>query len=252
MIKLSEKHSEIKKLIKERSPFNEDETNQILNDWFNSIPTLVKIVVENYQFNKKKVLDIGCAYGNSLLYWREDSEGIEIEDHMIKFLKALGRTTYKINVEDGFSELKKESYDAIYSAALIEHLVSPHLFLLRLNLLLKPGGILAIAYPLVPPSIFHNFWKTIIGYKGWAASTHINFFTARDSKLTIERAGFKVIRQHVPAFYRIPLLKKIDNIFLPIGVSCLSVCQKIDNFKFPKKRDSQFDPLWAPDLKNFR
>ena len=251
MAKLTERHSEIKRLIKERSPFSEDESNQILNEWFNSIPTLVKIVVEKYQFDKKKVLDIGCTYGNSLLYWKENSEGIEMQDHMVKFLRALGRTVHKINVEDGFSDLKEEGYDAIYAAALLEHLVAPHLFLLRLNPLLKPDGLLAISYPLVPPSIFQNFWQVVVGYKGWTDSTHVNFFTARDSKLMIERAGFKVIKQHVPAFYRIPLFKKIDNVFLPIGMSCLSICQKITNFKYPKKRFYQFDPSWAPDLKKF-
>lgn len=252
MIKLSEKHSEIRRLIKERSPFDEQKTNRILNNWFNSIPTLVKIVIQNYQFDNKKVLDVGCAYGNSLLYWREDSEGIEIQDNMVEFLKSLGKVVYKLNVEDGFSDLKKENYDAVYAAAIIEHLVAPHLFLLRLNPLLKPGGLLAISYPLVPPPLFQGLWKAVVGYQGWTDSTHINFFTPGDSKLMIERAGFKVINQHVPAFHRVPLIKKIDRVFLPIGMSCLAICQKIDGFKYPPKRAREFDPSWAPDLKDFR
>ena len=251
MVKISKKHSKIRRLIQERSPFDEKETNQILSEWFKATPILVKIAIRNYQFDKKKVLDIGCAYGNSLFYWREDSEGIEVQDHMIEFLKSFDRVVHKVNVEDGFSGLKKESYDAIYSAALLEHLVAPHLFLLRLNPLLRQGGLLAISYPLVPPSFFQNFWKLIIGFQGWTDSTHINFFTARDSKLMIERAGFKVIRQHVPVFHRVPLVRKIDKIFLPIGMSCLAICQKIENFKYPSKRTSDFDPSWAPDLKNF-
>jgi SAM-dependent methyltransferase len=248
MTELSKKHSEIRKLIKERSPFDEKETNRILDYFFSTIPTNVRILIHDYQFNKNKVLDIGCSYGMSLLYWREDSEGIEIQDHMVQFVRSLGRIVHKLNVEEGFSGLRKENYDAIYSNNLIEHLVAPHLFLVRLHSLLKPGGILAIGYPLVPPFPFRNLWK-LIGYRGWLAVEHVNFFTAETSKLILERAGFRVIHQYFPRFYRISVLNKIGVL---IGIQCLSVCQRIDEFKYNPKRLPKFDPSWCSDLKHFR
>ena len=251
MTKISEKHSEIRKLIKERSPFDERETNRILNSSFNHTQMLVKIVIRNHQFDKKKVLDIGCAWGDSLLYWRQDSEGIEIQEHMIKFLKSLGKTVYGLDVDNGFPGLKQENYDAIFAGAVIEHLLSPHLFLVRLHSLLRPGGILAISYPVVPPPFFQGLWKMIVGYQGWLAASHINFFTPRTSKLILERAGFRVIRQYSPAFYRIPILRKINKVFLPIGMSCLSVCQRIDGFKYEGEQPLS-NPPWASDLKRFR
>ncbi len=226
MMELSKKHFEIRKLIKEHSPFDKEETNRILNDWFGSVLTLVKIVIQDYQFEKKKVLDIGCAYGNSLLYWREDSEGVEIQKKMVEFLQSLGRTTHRLNVNDGFPGLKQENYDAIYCTALIEHLQSPHVFLTRLRPLLKPHGVLAISYPVVPPLFFQNLWELVVGYRSWLAKEHLNFFTPKTSKLMLERAGFKVIKQYSPAFYRISILRKINKIFLPIGMSCFSICQK--------------------------
>ncbi len=223
---LSKKHFEIRKLIKEHSSLDKKETNRILNDSFSSIPTLVKIVIQDYQFDKKKVLDIGCAYGNSFLYWREDSEGVEIQKQMVEFLKSLGKTTYRLDVESGFPSLKQENYDAIYCTALIEHLQSPHLFLTRLRPLLKPHGVLAISCPVVPPLFFQNLWELAVGYRSWLAKGHLHFFTPKTSKLMIERAGFKVIKQYSPAFYRISILRKINKVFLPIGMSCLSICQK--------------------------
>lgn len=248
MIKLSRKHSEIRKRIKEHSPFNQEETSQILKTFFNLVPNSVNILVQNYQFDKKKVLDIGCSYGQTLLYWGEDSGGIEIQDKMVRFLESLGKVVYRLNVEEGFSNLKKENYDAIYVNNLIEHLVSPHLFLARLHSLLKPGGILAIGYPVVPPFLFKNLWK-LLGYRSWLAVTHINFFTSETAKLTLERAGFKTINYYFPGLYRIPILSKLCS---SIGIHCLSVCQKIDGFKYNPKRLPEFDPFWAPDLKHFR
>ena len=43
MMKLNKKHSEIKKLIEEHSPFNKEEANRISNKFFGSVPANVKI-----------------------------------------------------------------------------------------------------------------------------------------------------------------------------------------------------------------
>ncbi len=220
-----------------------------MNKFFNSVPTSVRILVQNHQFDKKKVLDIGCSYGQTLLYWREDSEGVEIQYHMVELVKALGRKVHVLNVEDQFQGLSCESYDAIYTNNLIEHLVSTHLFLARLHSLLKPGGILAIGHPIVPPYLFRNLWN-LFGYRGWFAVEHINFFTPQTAKLTLERAGFKVKHQYFPGVGRIhPALSKMC---VSIGIHLLSICQRIDEFKYNPKRLTEFDPSWASDLTRFR
>jgi 2-polyprenyl-3-methyl-5-hydroxy-6-metoxy-1,4-benzoquinol methylase len=226
MSDLNKKHDKIKNLIINYSPFDKNKTNKILNEWFNHVLTLVRIVINDYQFNNKKVLDLGCSYGNSILYWRDDSEGVEIQEDPVFFLNALGKKVYQLNVEEDLSQLEGKKYDAIYCAALIEHLKSPYSFLLQLNPLLKNDGVLAIAHPIVPPPFFRYLWKLAVGYQGWMAKDHLYFFTPNTSKLILERAGFKVIRQYSPAFYRIPILRKVNKIFLPIGMSCLSICKK--------------------------
>lgn len=249
MSDLTQQHSTIKKLIKDRSPFDKKETSRILDKYFGSIPADVKILVRNHQFDRKKILDIGCSYGQSLLYWGKKSEGIEIQGQEIKFLKSLNRIVHGLNVEDGFLGLKKNNYDAIYSNNLIEHLVAPHLFLVRLHSLLKSGGVLAICHPVVPPFPFRNLWK-LLGYHGWTAVEHINFFTPQTIKLTLERAGFKIKNQYSPGINRIrPALSKIC---APLGNRLLSVCQAVDKFKYNPKRLAEFDPSWGGDLKYFR
>jgi SAM-dependent methyltransferase len=248
-ITLSEKHSKIRKFVKEHSPYDKEETNRILNKFFRSVPATVRILVGDYRFDSKKVLDIGCSYGQNLLYWREDSEGVEIQEHVARLVRSLGRIVHTLNVEDGFAGLKTENYDAVHTTNLIEHLLSPHLFLMRVHRLLKPGGILAVGCPVVPPFPFRGLWK-MFGYRGWLAVEHISFFTSRTLRLTLERAGFRLVHQYFPGFYRISADLSVWS--TSIGVQCLSVCEKVDGFKYNSKRLPGYDPLWASDVKQFR
>lgn len=245
MKQILEKSFTIRELIKKNSPFCEKETRRILERFFSKVPNSVKILIEKYDFDKIKVLDIGCMYGQTLLYWGEQSEGVDISEPAVKFVRSLGRRVIVFNVEDGFDELKGRQYEAIYCNNLIEHLVAPHLFLVRLHAILKPQGVLAIGVP-VAPTFFSYLWKAC-GIKGWLAKEHINFFTLKTMKLTLERAGFEVLGQWSPGLY------KFSHYLSRIGVGlmphCLFVCRKIENFIYDKKRSSSFNPSWATDLK---
>ena len=248
MKSLSKKHSEIRRLIAERSPYDEKETVRLLGKFFRSVPASVKILIQNHHFDEKEVLDIGCSYGQTLLYWGEGSEGVEIKDGPTRFLEEMERKVHKLNVEEGFVGVERR-YDGIYTNNLVEHLVSPHLFLVRLHGLLKPNGLLAIGHPIVPPFTFRGLWG-LLGYKGWASVEHINFFTAQTAKLTLERAGFQVLRQYrFRRLYRVPVVRDILG---SIGINCLSICKKKKGYKYDKKRITEFDPAWASDLKHLR
>ena len=242
--------AKIRSEIVRKSPFDDTETQRILLKYFSKVPANVRILLDNYNFDQLKVLEIGSSYGEALLYWGPESEGIEIQPHMVEFTRVLGRNTHMLNVEDGFFHLiKPESYDAVHTNNLIEHLISPHLFLLRLYRVLRNDGILAIGHPVVPPPLLQSFWKAF-GFKGWQAVEHVNFFIPETIKLTLERAGFRIICQYFPGLYQIhPLLSKV---FVPVGVQCLTVCRKTVDFKYPLKRSADFDPQYAAsDLRYF-
>lgn len=225
---LLEKNFAIKGLIKEKSPFCEEETVRILNKFFNKIPNSVRILVGRHEFDKKKVLDIGCMYGQTLLYWGKDSEGVDIYEPAVKFLRSLGVGINLFDVEDGFNKLDKRRYEAIYSNNLVEHLIAPHLFLARLHKLLEPQSILALGVPLVP-AFASVLWR-LFGFRGWLAKQHINFFTFKIMKLTLERAGFEVLEAWSPGLYKFShFLSRIGARLMP---HCLFVCRKIENFKY--------------------
>ena len=247
MKKMLEKKIAIRKSIKESSPFCKEETERILKKFFNKVPNSTKILVEKYDFDRKKVLEIGCMYGQTLLYWGGTSEGVDIYEPAVKFLRSLGRRVNVFNVEDGFDKLKDKQYEAVYCSNVIEHLIAPHLFLARLHTLLKPQGILAIGVP-VMPVFFSCLWKAF-GIRGWLAKEHINFFTFKTAKLTLGRAGFEVLEQWSPGLYKFS--RPLSRISAGLMPHYLFVCRKIENFTYGTARKSSLNPSWAIDLEGF-
>ncbi|MCI0479180.1 hypothetical protein L0Y59_01410, partial [Candidatus Uhrbacteria bacterium] len=125
------------------------------------------------------------------------------------------------------------------------HAVAPHLLLVRLHALLKSGGVLVIGHPVVPWVASRWFWKAI-GYQGWLAREHINFFTPDSARLTYERSGFRVIRQYCPGFGRWRFLNWLVR---PFAIQTLTVCRKIDEYRY--ESSYIFEPDWASDLRRF-
>ncbi len=235
-------------MLRANSPFDPKETDRIVNKFFGATPRLVRILWNQYGFGGKKVLDIGSSYGQSFFYWGDQSEAMEISSRMSSLITLQGRKNHLINVEDGFPPELKGSFDAVFTNNLFEHLVAPHLFLTRIHAILRPGGILAIGHPLTPPFPLNHLWRAL-GFYGWLEMEHVNFFTPQTAKLTLERGGFEVMAQHFSLFSRNRLLSRLT---VPLGLHCLSVCKKIDGYKYEDIRQPMFDPAWGGDLNHFR
>ena len=230
------------------SPFSKDETERIIKKFFHKVPRSVRILSKRYNLINKKVLEIASAYGRTFLYWGQDSEAIEVGSDYVKFLNSLNRKVYSLNVEDGFEGISAESYEVIFSSNLFEHLVAPHLFVARLYSLLKPGGLLIVAHPVVPAVFARKLW-TLIGYQGWSAVEHVNFFTPETARLTLEMGGFRVLEQFFPGFpAESRFLRWISK---PLAIQCISVCRKIEDYHYAPSRWSIFEPKWASDLNKF-
>ena len=245
---LTDRHRRIVSHIRECSPYGKAETERIIRKFFAHPQRIVRLLVNKHDFDRKKVLDIGSSYGQTLLHWGEHSEGFDVSDQFITFLQSLGKQVHKGNAEDGFPSVLHGNYDAIFTNNLLEHLVSPHLFLVRLFSLLRKNGVLAIGHPCVPPQPARLLWR-MMGMQGWLASEHINFFTPQTARLFLERAGFTVEQQYFSAFASVPILARAA---VPFGIHCLSICRKVDTYAYPPKRTSAFDPQWANDLSFLR
>lgn len=103
--------------------------------------------------NRLRLLDIGCADGRLLDWYRSSAVGHRLETHGIEMSEgaaaiARGRghqvVTGRFEVDE---ELEGGSFDIILAAHVIEHVDDPMAFARRAAELLAPNGVLAIATP---------------------------------------------------------------------------------------------------------
>lgn len=142
------------------------------------------------------VLDIGCGGGIHLFDFHEGSVGMDGR----AFDPHPGYGFIKWNFEDDISSTLLENgqspkFKYVWCNDVLEHVLSPHLFLLNLRRALPDDGILFLGVPLVNPLSFpklsarNNVFNLFCGFR---SQDHVNFFTFSTLKHTAEYAGFDV------------------------------------------------------------
>ena len=235
---------EVARLVRARSPLPPDETERILRDFF--VPArAVRFVCEAHDLDRKAVLDIGCSHGQHLVHFGPGSAGIDAVASNVEFSRALGFEVALANVEDGLPDLGHR-FEAIFCSNLLEHLVAPHLFLLRLHALLEPESKLFIHVPTMPPlPLVDRLLKRAIGHNGYLASEHINAFTPRTLAFTVERAGFVVEDVVFVGARGRRLLGLGEPLFRELGITAMAVARRNPSFSYPEKRVEAFEPRFA-------
>src|SRR5690606_11045154 len=93
------------------------------------------------------------------------------------------------NIEED-EDNDNDKFDFIFANNILEHMQSPHNFLLHIKKYLKEGGLAIVGVPCIPYlTPFLRFNK----FKGALASLHINFFTRSTLIKTLEFAGWSVL-----------------------------------------------------------
>ena len=230
-------HAEVVQRIRRANWRDKIERERIIAKNFPRTRPIISYLRQKYNFGATRVLDIGSGFGDTLLYWGPDSEGIDIVSDVSSLPEALGYTIHHTNVEDSLLPPETSPFDRVFSANLIEHLVAPHLFLGRVRDMLADNGILALGHPTVSP-LRHIFGQKL-QYRGYASSEHINFFTPTTVALMLERAGFEIIEQVVPRRHFV--LRRA----LWTAPVVYSICRRVPGWKYPSKRAAAFDPQFA-------
>lgn len=239
-------HAEVAALIRARSPLPPDETERLIRATFQP-PRTVRFLCRHYQADRLAILDVGCGYGQHLVHFGPGSVGLDAVERNVDFVRELGFEAVLANIEDGFPEFER-LFDAVFAANLLEHLVAPHLFLLRLHGVLKPDGLAFIHVPTMPPlPLLDRLVKRAIGHNGYKAAEHIYAFTPRVGAFILERAGFKVIDSAFVAARDHPLLRWGEPLFRELGISVMLVARRDPNFAYPKKRVEVFTPGFVRD-----
>jgi SAM-dependent methyltransferase len=156
----------------------------------------------------KRILEIGCATGQTLAYMRDRGAeymvGVEhsAEAAALAEERGVGRII-RGDVERMKLDLESCSFDLLIAGHVLEHLADPWTVLRRLRRLLKTGGQVVGALPnvrhhsVVLPLLLKGEWEyRPSGVMDW---THLRFFSRRSTLGLLESTGFQV-EQIVPEF----------------------------------------------------
>lgn len=161
----------------------------------NAIPNRVILPLKIYHLNQKKVLDVGCGYGDYLKFFGEGSMGIDLRQEMVDATLVRGLKAIRGDIEKDDSVLPGNYFDAAWLSNVLEHVSSPHKTLANTRRSLAEGGLIFVKIPLIPNSIFGFLYKKLTRKKklGYKAATHLYAFNRKTAEFIIERAGFEIM-----------------------------------------------------------
>jgi SAM-dependent methyltransferase len=149
-----------------------------------------------------RLLDIGCAYGNRVMFFEKKgyhTSGIDLGVEAVEFGRSeYGLDLYASSLED-FSS--KDEYDAIMMIDVIEHIEDPHLWAKKVSTLLKPNGLLILFTPNFDCyNIYGESWG---GYN--MSFEHLFFYNKKSIEKIFSLYGFRLEQdtgyRSIPAKY---------------------------------------------------
>lgn len=134
------------------------ENEKLIEDWVNKIETTKNIVVDFKSRARDprgmKILDAGSGNGGTCISFAEagaEVSGIEIEKDLFEISKSFAESR-NAKVEFILYDGKKmsfgdNSFDAVLSISVLEHVTDPINYLSEIFRVLKPGGYFYLAFP---------------------------------------------------------------------------------------------------------
>jgi len=191
-------------------------------------------ILKSFNLDKKKVLDIGCGYGEHLSFFGKDSLGLTTIQEGVDYGKSHNLNILKGNVEE-IKVLQNLGYfDYIWANNIFEHLLSPHAFLVKLKTISSKKTMIILGVPVIPKiSLLLKLKK----FRGSLASSHINFFTKETLKHTVQSAGWEVLSLRSFIF---------SNLLLDMCISFLSphlyvIAVNQTDFRYSEKKEKEWE-----------
>jgi 2-polyprenyl-3-methyl-5-hydroxy-6-metoxy-1,4-benzoquinol methylase len=141
---------------------------------------------------KARVLDVGCGSGVTLarmktLGW--EVEGVEVDPGGVEAARARGVTVRQGSVQE--QQYPDNSFDAIHSSHVLEHLHEPVRVLKECCRILKPGGALVFLTPNTASWGHRRFGRNWLHLD---PPRHLVLFNPRALRKAAEQSGLKVQR----------------------------------------------------------
>ena len=149
-------------------------------------------LINKFQKNGKSILDIGCATGEFLNFFKEKGWnvlGIEPGTNARKFAEE----NYKLDVydEEKLGKLSDNSFDVVTMWHVLEHVPKLNERILELKRIVKDEGILVIAVPNC------NSYDAVFYQKFWAAydvPRHLYHFSTDTLKMLFKKHELSIIK----------------------------------------------------------
>jgi SAM-dependent methyltransferase len=238
--------AEIRARVDQVTSFPVAERERIYRKYFARPSATVQYLCQVWKLDTKRVLDVGCHYGYHMIYFGDDSQGIDGSPQYLQFAREIGLNVQEGNIEDGLPEFD-EPFDAVFFSGTLEEILSPHVMLMRFRKVLKPDGLLCLRVPTVPPRWFDRLFRLWMP-PGYDATHHIYFFTPRLLGLTVKRAGYDVLEMVSTGVWVKPWLRPLHRFALPLTPAATIIAQPRADFVYPSSRAIRFLATWAADL----
>lgn len=141
--------------------------------------------------NKGKLLELGCGSGATLKLfsdWGWQAQGLDFDAQAVNNAQAKGLT---VNHGDIFSQhFPDNSFDAIFSSHVVEHVTDPLSLLEESFRILKPNGIYVAVMP-NSTSKLHQIFKS--NWRELDPPRHLHIFNPESLKLMTDKTSFKSI-----------------------------------------------------------
>ena len=181
---------------------------------------------------KNSVLDVGCGDAVHLYKMGKNSLGLDGRNLIVKDKFNFLQWNFEDDILDLLIENKYKKFDYIWSSSVIEHVLSPHLFILNMRRALTDNGILFVGVPLVNKTGEINLlrkFKSHSLFHGFLSQDHINFFSYKTLVYTLEFAGFEIIGRYSP------FITSKKSVMLGCEPFTMLACRKIHNFQYGEK-----------------
>ena len=147
--------------------------------------------------DKGTVLDIGCWEGTQLDFFAKQGwkcSGIELNKKAAAVASSKGISVKNISIQQFFDTDKKEQWDVINVAYILEHIPEPEDFLEKIKSHIKKDGIIIIEVPneFNPLQLAYIKEKNIKPY--WIAlPDHLNYFTKESIGSLLHKTGWNIL-----------------------------------------------------------
>ncbi|MGI0482878.1 class I SAM-dependent methyltransferase [Geminocystis sp. CENA526] len=171
-------------------------------------PRAKKLVEYCRKFGVKTntLLEVGAAFGTFCEEIRKENLfqniiALEMTPDLASTCRGRGFEVLEMSIE---GVQKDQIADVIASFEVIEHLFSPHEFIMQCSRLLKPNGLLVLSCPNV-----RGFdVATLKTLSSTFDHEHVNYFHPQSLSLLVEQCGFKVLEVQTPGQLDADLVRK--------------------------------------------